>query len=153
MVFGVIYRYTVWLRRPPTAMLNRRGWDAFREGKFRNLIALPVLVGTHLLAQGFIRRRSRTRSLAHQLILWGCILAALVALREAVPGVVEGPGREPGLGQGRADVVVPAAVLGVAVGDHDDRPRVADVPHAVGEAVITETSLAAIDGRCSHGIG
>jgi nitrate reductase gamma subunit len=78
MVFGVIYRYTVWLRRPPTAMLNRRGWDAFREGKVRNLVALPALVGTHLLAQGFIRRRSRTRWLAHQLIFWGCILAALV---------------------------------------------------------------------------
>jgi nitrate reductase gamma subunit len=78
MVFGVIYRYTVWLRRPPTAMLNRRGWDAFAQGRFRNLIALPALVGTHLLAQGFIRRRSRTRWLAHQLIFWGCILAALV---------------------------------------------------------------------------
>ena len=24
-VFGVVYRYAVWLRRPPTAMLNRRG--------------------------------------------------------------------------------------------------------------------------------
>jgi nitrate reductase gamma subunit len=78
MVFGVIYRYTVWLRRPPTAMLNRRGWDAFRQGKLRNLVALPALVGTHLLAQGFIRRRSRTRWVAHQLIFWGCILAALV---------------------------------------------------------------------------
>ena len=33
MVFGVVYRYAVWLRRPPTAMLNRRGWDAFRERK------------------------------------------------------------------------------------------------------------------------
>ena len=30
-VFGVVYRYAVWLRRPPTAMLNRRGWDAFRQ--------------------------------------------------------------------------------------------------------------------------
>jgi nitrate reductase gamma subunit len=78
MVFGVIYRYTVWLRRPPTAMLNHRGWDAFREGRFRNLIALPSLVATHLLAQGFIRRRSRTRWIAHQLVFWGCILAALV---------------------------------------------------------------------------
>ena len=33
---------------------------------------------THLLAQGFIRRRSRARWIAHQLIFWGCILAALV---------------------------------------------------------------------------
>ena len=29
-VFGVAYRYVVWLRRPPTAMLNRRGWESFR---------------------------------------------------------------------------------------------------------------------------
>src|SRR5262245_20668037 len=78
MVFGVIYRYSVWVRRPPTAMLNRRGWSAFRAGPGRNLIALPGLVVTHLLAQGFIRRRSRTRWLAHQLVFWGCLLAAAV---------------------------------------------------------------------------
>jgi nitrate reductase gamma subunit len=77
-VFGVIYRYTVWLRRPPTAMLNRRGWDAFRRHKVRNAAALPALVGSHLLAQGFIRRRSTTRWLAHQFVFWGCILAALI---------------------------------------------------------------------------
>jgi hypothetical protein len=74
----VIYRYTVWLRRPPTAMLNRRGWDAFRQRKGRNLGALPSLVATNILGQGFIRRRSPLRWLAHQLIFWGCILAALV---------------------------------------------------------------------------
>jgi len=78
MVFGVIYRYAAWLRRPPTAMLNRRGWDAFRHRAGRNLVALPSLVATHLLTQGFIRRRSRVRWLAHQLVFWGCILAALV---------------------------------------------------------------------------
>ena len=77
-VFGVIYRYTVWVRRPPTAMLNQRGWDAFRQRKARNTAALPSLVATQLLAQGFIRRRSTTRWLAHQLVFWGCILAALV---------------------------------------------------------------------------
>ena len=77
-VFGVTYRYAVWLRRPPTAMLNRRGWDAFRARKVRNAAALPALVGTQLLAQTFILRRSRTRWLAHQLIFWGCILAALI---------------------------------------------------------------------------
>ena len=77
-VFGVVYRYAVWLRRPSTAMLNRRGWDAFRARKGRNLATLPSLVATQRLAQGFIRRRSRTRRLAHQLVFWGCILAALV---------------------------------------------------------------------------
>ncbi|HEY5700178.1 MAG TPA: hypothetical protein VIT01_21915 [Acidimicrobiales bacterium] len=77
-VFGVAYRYAVWLRRPPTAMLNRRGWEAFRAAKGRNLAALPALAFTQLVAQGFIRKRSRSRWLAHQLVFWGCILAALV---------------------------------------------------------------------------
>ena len=79
-IFGIAYRYSVWLRRPPTAMLNRRGWDAFRARRLRNAAALPGLVGTHLLAQGFIRRRSRARWLAHQLVFWGCILAGLVTI-------------------------------------------------------------------------
>lgn len=77
-VFGVVYRYAVWLSRPPTAMLNKRGWEAFRARKARNLVALPSLVGTQLLAQGFIRRRSTSRWVAHQLVFWGCILAAAV---------------------------------------------------------------------------
>ena len=77
-VFGVVYRYAVWLRRPPTAMLNRRGWDAFKARKARNAAALPALVGTQLLAHTFIYRRSKTRWLAHQLVFWGCILAAAI---------------------------------------------------------------------------
>jgi hypothetical protein len=78
MVFGVAYRYTVWIQRPPTAMLHRRGREAFRQRTGRNVAALPGLVTSQLLAQGFIRRRSRARWLAHQLVFWGCILAALI---------------------------------------------------------------------------
>ncbi|MGB0114565.1 MAG: hypothetical protein WBP59_15210 [Ilumatobacteraceae bacterium] len=77
-VFGVIYRYAVWVQRPPTAMLNKRGWAAFRQRKAHNAAALPGLVGTHLIAQTFIRKRSTSRWVAHQLLFWGCILAALV---------------------------------------------------------------------------
>jgi hypothetical protein len=76
--FGVAYRYAVWLRRPPTAMLNRRGWQSFRTHTGRNAAALPALVGRQLLGQGFIRRRSTSRWVGHQLVFWGCILAALV---------------------------------------------------------------------------
>jgi hypothetical protein len=56
-VFGVTYRYAVWVRRPPTAMLTRRGWDAFRERMGHNAAALPGLVLSRLVTQGFIRRR------------------------------------------------------------------------------------------------
>ncbi len=79
-VFGVVYRYLVWLERPPTARLNRRGWEAFRHRgrRLRNVLALPGLVTSHLLVQSFIRGRSRSRWAAHQLVFWGCVLAALV---------------------------------------------------------------------------
>jgi hypothetical protein len=79
-IFAVVYRYLIWLRRPPTAMLNRRGWEAFRRRDRRgaNLLALPGLVLSNLLVQSFIRGRSRTRWLAHQLVFWGCVLAGLV---------------------------------------------------------------------------
>jgi hypothetical protein len=79
-VFAVVYRYLVWLQRPPTARLNRRGWESFRRrGRVgRNTVGLVGLVGTNLLAQGFIRHRSRSRWAAHQLVFWGCVLAAAV---------------------------------------------------------------------------
>src|SRR5215207_2071718 len=79
-IFAVVYRYLIWLRRPPTARLNRRGWEAFRRRgrRGRNAAALPGLVVGNLLVQSFIRGRSRTRWVAHQLVFWGCVLAALV---------------------------------------------------------------------------
>ena len=78
--FAVVYRYRVWLQRPPTKLLNRRGWQALtRRGKrARNTAALGGLVATNLAGQGFIRRRSTSRWMAHQLVFWGCILAGLV---------------------------------------------------------------------------
>lgn len=79
-IFGVAYRYLVWLKRPPTAMLNRRGWEAFRRKGTRgaNAVSLPGLVASNLVAQTFIKKRSTSRWLAHQLVFWGCILAGLV---------------------------------------------------------------------------
>lgn len=79
-IFAVVYRYCVWLQRPPTALLNRRGWQAFAASgkRGRNLLAFPGLVVSHLLLQNFIRRRSKARWAAHQLVFWGCLLAAAV---------------------------------------------------------------------------
>ncbi|MGD9997524.1 MAG: MFS transporter [Ilumatobacteraceae bacterium] len=79
-IFAVVYRYLIWLRRPPTAMLNRRGWESFRRRgtRARNVATLPGLVVSNLAVQSFIRRRSRARWAAHQLVFWGCLLAAAV---------------------------------------------------------------------------
>lgn len=79
-VFATVYRYIVWLRRPPTARLNQRGWEALRSrGRFgSNLVALSGMLVSNLALQRFIAPRSRTRWFAHQLVFWGCILAALI---------------------------------------------------------------------------
>ncbi|MFP3915970.1 MAG: MFS transporter, partial [Actinomycetota bacterium] len=79
-IFATVYRYIVWLRRPPTARLNQRGWQALRrKGKLgSNLVALAGMLVSNIALQRFIRSRSRARWFAHQLVFWGCILAALV---------------------------------------------------------------------------
>ena len=94
--FGLGYRYSMWLQRPPTRMYWRRGWQSFlRPGHLvRSLGGFATrFVGVFLLNL-FIWRRSRPRGLAHVLIMWGCILAAAITFPlvfgwvyfETVPG-------------------------------------------------------------------
>ncbi len=79
-IFGIVYRYAVWLSRPPTAKLNQRGWQLLWRGEHRgrNLTMLPGLIVSKLFVQGFIRKRSMRRWLGHQFIFWGCMLAIAV---------------------------------------------------------------------------
>jgi hypothetical protein len=77
-IFGIVYRYAVWLQRPPTARLHRQSWRAFRAGGLVSFGQLLRLVTTNLAGQTFIMSRSRTRWVAHQLVFWGCVLAAAI---------------------------------------------------------------------------
>ena len=79
-MFGVAYRYAVWLQRPATRVYWRRGWQLFwRPGRrVRNTLLFFRLAFEKLVEQRFIFRRSRRRWLAHQLIASGCALAILV---------------------------------------------------------------------------
>jgi len=77
--WGVIYHYTVWIRKPPTYVYWRRGWQLVREhGIVRSLGSVVGSAGKHLLAQTFIAKRSRMRWVMHQLIFWGCLLAVAI---------------------------------------------------------------------------
>ena len=78
--FGLTYRYSMWLERPPTGVYWRRGWRAFlrRGWRLRNLGVFVRRVGSEVAANRFIFRRGRLRGLAHLLIMWGCILAVLI---------------------------------------------------------------------------
>jgi len=78
--FGIAYRYSMWLQRPPTAVYWKRGWQAFFRPRFffRN-----VGVGTDRLVRrfalnDFIWKRNWLRGLTHMLIMWGCLIAAAI---------------------------------------------------------------------------
>ncbi len=78
--FGIVYRYSVWLQKPPTAMYWRRGWQLFmRPSRLpANCLHLLRLLVQNIGLQKFISNRDPLRWLAHFLMSWGCILAVAV---------------------------------------------------------------------------
>lgn len=78
--FGITYRYAMWLRRPPTRMYWRRGWQVFATPRRIGGNAIEFLrrFVLEFAANRFIFRRGSLRGLTHWLIMWGCILAAAI---------------------------------------------------------------------------
>ena len=77
--WGVVYHYNVWLEKPPTRVYWDRGWQLFwSSGPFRSLGRISKVAATHLVAQDFIRRRSKLRWWMHQCLFWGCLLAMAI---------------------------------------------------------------------------
>jgi hypothetical protein len=81
VAFGaVVYRYAVWLQRPATRVYWRRGWQLFRERRklAANTKSAAVTFGRNLIQQRFIARRGGSRWLMHALIMWGCVISAMI---------------------------------------------------------------------------
>jgi hypothetical protein len=78
--FGIAYRYAMWLQRPPTAVYWKRGWQIFFAPRHlpQNLLILVRRVFGAFAVNNFIWRRSLARGAAHWLIMWGCVIAALI---------------------------------------------------------------------------
>ena len=78
--FGIVYRYAMWLQRPPTALYWRRGWQLFfrPQSLGRSLAEFGRRFVGGFALNAFIWRRSRERWLAHWLIMWGCVAAAAI---------------------------------------------------------------------------
>jgi len=79
-VFATVYRYMIWLQRPPTARLNQRGWESFRRLIVGTLLVVGLvgLVGT-IGARGSIGGPGDAIGRIGALgAFWGCVLAAAV---------------------------------------------------------------------------
>lgn len=77
---AIAFRYTIWLQRPATRAYFWRGLDLFFKRKrfAANVSTAAGTLATNLVEQRFIFKRSKTRWLMHLLIMWGCILSALI---------------------------------------------------------------------------
>jgi hypothetical protein len=97
--FGIVYRYSMWLQRPPTAMYWKRGWQVFFNPGFfiPNIVNWFKRVFIEIGFNTFIFRRGGSRGLAHLLLFWGVTLAALITFPlvfgwihfESVPGKID----------------------------------------------------------------
>ncbi|HMX28581.1 MAG TPA: MFS transporter [Blastocatellia bacterium] len=79
-VFGITYRYAMWLQRPPTAMYFKRGWQVFMRPQhiLRNVGVWFARVTQDFAFNTFIFKRGKTRWGAHWLIMWGCLIAIAI---------------------------------------------------------------------------
>ena len=74
--FGVVYRYSVWLQRPPTRMYFRRTWELILNRHFfSHLIFFIKEFIQNIGFQKFIYPRGRDRWFGHFLMALGCTLA------------------------------------------------------------------------------
>ena len=76
-LFGIVYRYAMWLQRPPTAMLWRRSWGMLAKPRNWARAARHLLrrVPSEFVLNRFIFRRNWRRGAAHLLLMWGCLIA------------------------------------------------------------------------------
>ena len=79
---ALVYRYSLWLSRPPTwryfkgGVSNFFSWRNFR----RYTLLVPVALWTDIFAQTFILKRSFTRWLMHMCIFWGVLLSLAITI-------------------------------------------------------------------------
>lgn len=94
--FGITYRYSMWLQRPPTRLYWRRGWRVFLQPRqiLPHVATLARRAAIDVAGNRFIFKRQALRGVAHWLIMWGCLLAAAITFPlvwgwvhfETVPG-------------------------------------------------------------------
>lgn len=77
--FGIIYKYSIWLQRPPTWMYFKRGISFLFTGKiFAHFLFATRETVENIVFQKFIYPRGKYRWLAHFMIAIGCTSAFMI---------------------------------------------------------------------------
>ena len=76
-----VYRYAVWLQRPPTWLYFKRTWEFTFNGRLiAHLFLLAKESLRNLALQAFIYPRSRQRWFAHFMLATGCLAAFAITI-------------------------------------------------------------------------
>jgi hypothetical protein len=80
--FAMVYRYTMWVQRPPTWRYFKTTWKLFLRPRslIRNVFKLVGLLFSNIIIQKFIEKRSKGRWFAHLCLAWGCLLAFAITI-------------------------------------------------------------------------
>jgi hypothetical protein len=78
--FAMVYRYLMWVQRPPTWRYFKASWKLFLRPRrlAANVVQLVRLTFLNIVAQKFIANRGLSRWAAHMCLAWGCLLAFLI---------------------------------------------------------------------------
>ena len=81
-VFGITYRYVIWLQRPPTGLYWRRGWQTFLNPSYwaRNIRLLFGKATADFALNQFISHRGKLRWLTHMLLMWGVTISFVITI-------------------------------------------------------------------------
>jgi hypothetical protein len=75
--FGLVYRYMMWIQRPPTWKYFKASVRLFLRPRklIGNIFHLIGLTLRNIVAQKFVLNRGKGRWAAHMCLAWGCLLA------------------------------------------------------------------------------
>lgn len=80
-VFGVAYRYSVWVQRPPTRLYWRRSWQFLLSKDFvQYALHSTKLFFRNIMLQRHIYPRGRMRWWGHFMLATGCLIAFAVTI-------------------------------------------------------------------------
>jgi hypothetical protein len=80
-IFGVVYRYSVWIQRPPTKVYLKSSIRTLFSKEFIQCswFSLKDFV-KNILFQSFILKRSKKKGIAHLMMAFGCLMAFAITV-------------------------------------------------------------------------
>src|SRR5690606_21096081 len=80
-IFGIVYRYTVWIQRPPTKVYFQTSFRMLFSKEFLGFLWFSIKdFFRNIMLQRFIFKRGKKRGIAHLLMAVGCILAFAITI-------------------------------------------------------------------------